>query len=116
MLRFDREWDDRYIQNSVRHSTFESIRYEQVGQLLQTHLRGQSRQKMLQRWRSCSSDDAYYQAQYRQDDPNVRQRLRAWRPHVEVLLPCELRQRMAKEVQQEWNVYYGAIGEFDGSV
>ena len=53
-----------------------------------------------------SEQDAYYQATYRHDDPNVRQRIRAWRPHIEVLLPWGLRQRFAQEVVAEGQFYW----------
>jgi CRISPR-associated protein (TIGR03985 family) len=49
--------------------------------------------------------DAYYTALYRQHDPNVHQRLRAWRPHVEVLLPWSLRQQFGAEAHQEAAFY-----------
>lgn len=108
LIRFDREWDQRYIQNTMRHSTFEPVEYEEAGALIRQALKGKQQKALLKIWRSRSEQDAYYQAQYRRDDPNVRQRLRAWRPHVEVLLPWELRQRMTWEVEQEWRWYHDA--------
>ncbi|NEQ31059.1 MAG: TIGR03985 family CRISPR-associated protein [Leptolyngbya sp. SIO4C5] len=105
LLRFDSEWNRRYIQDTLRHSTFTQISYQQVAQRLQQHLSGQPQQEMLALWRDRSQHDAYYEAQYRQNDPNVRQRLRAWRPHVEVLLPWDLRQRMITEIKKEIEFY-----------
>lgn len=105
LLRFDQEWDDRYIQGTIRHTTFRPIPYERVGRLIQRQLQGKPQEQLLQIWQSRSPSDAYYQAWYRQDDPNVRQRLRAWRPRVEILLPWSLRQRTAWEVQQERQLY-----------
>jgi len=106
LLRFDREWDDRYIQGTIRHSTFRPITHTKAGQLIRRHLLGEARETMLQVWRSRSTDDAYYQAWYRHHDPNVHQRLRAWRPRVEVLLPWDLRQRMMAEATAEWQMYH----------
>jgi CRISPR-associated protein (TIGR03985 family) len=106
LLRFDREWDQRYIQGTLRHTTFESVDYQEVGALIRQTLKGQPQKDLLKLWRLRSSEDAYYQAQYRQDDPNVRQRLRAWRPRVEVFLPWDLRQRMTQEVDREWHLYH----------
>jgi CRISPR-associated protein (TIGR03985 family) len=105
LLRFEREWNERYIKNSLRHPTFELISYAHVEKLIRQQLQGRQQSKLLKVWRSRSEQDAYYQAHYRQGDPNVWQRLRAWRPHVEVLLPWELRQQFAQEVNQEGQFY-----------
>jgi CRISPR-associated protein (TIGR03985 family) len=109
LLRFDREWDQRYIQGTLRHATFEPVDYQEVGTLIRQTLKGQPQKALLKLWRSRSREDAYYQAQYRQDDPNVRQRLRAWRPRVEVFLPWNLRQRMTQEVEREWHLYHDEL-------
>ncbi|HAX80738.1 MAG TPA: TIGR03985 family CRISPR-associated protein [Cyanobacteria bacterium UBA11372] len=106
LLRFDREWDDRYIRNTDRHATFAAVDYQTAGNLIRQTLKGEQREAMLKVWRARSPGDAYYRATYRQDDPNVMQRLRAWRPRVEILLPVELRERAAREVQQEWKLYH----------
>ncbi len=105
LLRFNREWNDRYIHNTLRHATFRPVSYQQAGYLIKQALQGEEQQRIVKLWRSRAPQDAYYRAMYRQDDPNVRQRIRAWRPHVEVLLPLELRQRMGREVEQEWKLY-----------
>ena len=110
LLRFDQTWNRRYIRNSLRHDTFESIEYEAIATLINKELTGPDRKAALDVWRSRSPQDAYYQALYRRDDPNVRQRIRAWRPHVEVLLPWALRQRMIREIQQEAE-FYAQAGE-----
>jgi CRISPR-associated protein (TIGR03985 family) len=107
LLRFDREWDDRYIQGTLRHPTFKAVSYQEAKRLIQQTLKGQDKETMLKRLQACSPKDAYYQAFYRRDDPNVRQRLRAWRPRVEILLPWDLRERMATEVRREWEFYDG---------
>ncbi|MFB2967481.1 TIGR03985 family CRISPR-associated protein [Aerosakkonema sp. BLCC-F183] len=105
LLRFDREWDNRYIRNTMRHATFARVAYQEVERLIRQNLKGEQQQKMLNIWRKCSPQDAYYQAQYRQGDPNVMQRLRAWRPNVEILLPVELREQAKREVEKEWKIY-----------
>jgi CRISPR-associated protein (TIGR03985 family) len=110
LLRFDQEWDKRYIRNSLRHVTFEPIDYVEAGRLIKQELTGVQQKHLLRVWQARSKDDAYYQALYRQDDPNVKQRLRAWRPHVEVLLPWGLRLRFVEEVKQELRFYHD---EFD---
>jgi len=90
-LRFDPLWDTRYIQGTKRHTTFEKVSHGEVLRYIQRHLQGDQQQQMLAVLHQRSPQDAYYQATFRQHDPNVRQRLRAWRPHVEVLLPWDLR-------------------------
>ncbi|NJL41361.1 MAG: TIGR03985 family CRISPR-associated protein [Leptolyngbyaceae cyanobacterium SM1_4_3] len=105
LLRFDREWNDRYIQDTLRHSTFRKIPHREVKTLICHSLKGELQEQLLDLWRNRSPDDAYYQAYYRQNDPNVLQRLRAWRPHIEVFLPWELRQRTIQEILQELKLY-----------
>lgn len=107
LVRFDAEWDERYIRNSLRHGTFEAVGYEGARALVQKTLTGVPLRRMLAVMAARSAEDAYYQALIRQDDPNVRQRLRAWRPHIEVLLPWELRGRFAEEVERESRFYEG---------
>lgn len=106
LVRFDAEWDERYIRNSIRHSTFKRVSYPEARSLIQSSLTGLQQQKMLALLNNHRDpDDAYYQAIYRHDDPNVRQRLRAWRPHIEILLPYSLRSRFAYEVAKEQEFY-----------
>ncbi|MEM1279505.1 MAG: TIGR03985 family CRISPR-associated protein [Cyanobacteria bacterium P01_H01_bin.152] len=105
LLRFDKEWDDRYIRDSVRHSTFKQVTLTEAQNLIQQCLSDVEQQRLLTLLRRRSPQDAYYTATYRENDPNVHQRLRAWRPHVEVLLPLSLRQHFAREVQAEANLY-----------
>lgn len=105
LIRFDTLWDRRYIQNSLRHPTFQPVSFEKTKRLIEQALTGKQRQHLLHELVSRSSQDAYYQATYRHHDPNVRQRLRAWRPHVEILLPWDLRQQVAAEVKQEIAFY-----------
>ncbi|MEM9815844.1 MAG: TIGR03985 family CRISPR-associated protein, partial [Cyanobacteria bacterium P01_D01_bin.6] len=105
LLRFDQAWDERYIRNSMRHATFNHVPFAQVQSLIRQQLQGAEQQQLLEVLKQRSPTDAYYTAMYREHDPNVHQRLRAWRPHVEILLPWDLRQRMINEVRQEWQIY-----------
>ena len=105
LVCFDTEWDERYIRNSLRHNTFERISYEAARSLIQQLPTKPQRNKLLTLFDKRSPEDAYYQALYRQNDPNVRQRLRAWRPHIEVILPWTLRQSFAQEVAKEKAFY-----------
>jgi CRISPR-associated protein (TIGR03985 family) len=104
LLRFDRIHEQRYIQGTVRHETFKLVTYEQAKRLL-IKLTHPPEQKMLLGILARCPQDAYYRATYRNGDPNVLQRLQAWRPFVEVLLPWTLRQRVAADVEKEWQLY-----------
>lgn len=106
VLRFDRDFHDHYIANTFRHSTFEAINWLRVMQLSQQHQDIIHREKLLQVLKMRSPQDAYYQVYYRDEDTNIQHRLRAWRPHVEVLLPLHLREKIAQEVQKEFQLYY----------
>lgn len=105
LLRFDKEWDDRYIRNTIRHHTFKPVSYTRARTLIQQNLSGPSQKTLLEILEGRSPNDAYYTAIYRENDPNVHQRLRAWRPRVEVLLPWPLRQQFVAEVQKELKLY-----------
>lgn len=105
LVRFDNIWDQRYIRNSLRHPTFERVDYAQAQKLILRMLRGDLQQQMLDLLASRSGQDAYYRAVYRRNDPNVKQRLRAWRPHIEILLPWPLRQQFGREVMAESQFY-----------
>ncbi|NJR61349.1 MAG: TIGR03985 family CRISPR-associated protein [Cyanobacteria bacterium CRU_2_1] len=106
VLRFDRWFDQAYVRGTVRHDRFEPISYSAVKSLIKTHTPDPERQQTLLRiLAGRSRQDAYYVAHYRQNDPNVMHRLRAWRPKMEVLLPWELRQQITEEVQREAELY-----------
>ncbi len=106
LLRFDRDFAKRYIDNSLRHETFITVSYAQAKALVKATLTDLRRQQtLLALLQSRSPHDAYYTAQYRRHDPNILLRLRAWRPHLEVLLPWDLRQTIASEVRQEGQLY-----------
>jgi CRISPR-associated protein (TIGR03985 family) len=95
VLRFDREFHDRYIQNTFRHQTFASIR---KGELLKTY-------PNLKTTVDCYPDSAYYKMNYRVGDNSVIMRLRAWGQNVEVLAPIDLRKRMYDDMKNTWNMY-----------
>ncbi|MEM6435769.1 MAG: TIGR03985 family CRISPR-associated protein [Cyanobacteria bacterium P01_D01_bin.115] len=105
LLRFDQTWNDRYIRDTIRHATFKQVSLTNARRLIQQTLPGAKQQQLLTILQTRSPEDAYYTAIYREHDPNVHQRLRAWRPRVEVLLPFALRQRFAQEVRQEARLY-----------
>jgi len=107
LLRFNREYHDRYIQNTVRHDTFQAIAYQQAKRLILEHTpQPQQQQALLAVLTNRSPQDAYYRLQYRQGDHNVIMRLRAWRSQVEILMPWDLRQSTAADIATEFLLYY----------
>lgn len=106
ILRFEPKFAAGYIHNSDRHATFKPIAYEEITTFLTGCGYEQSDAKtMAEILNKRSPQDAYYRAYYRVDDVNVIQRLRAWRPKVEILWPPDLRKRMCKEVEEERQFY-----------
>lgn len=105
LLRFDRVHDQKYIQGTVRHETFERVSYEQARRLIRLD-NSEEQKSLLAILQARSPRDGYYTAFYREDDPNILMRLQAWRPFVEVILPMQLRQRVAADVEKEWKLYH----------
>ncbi|MCT7993369.1 TIGR03985 family CRISPR-associated protein [Laspinema olomoucense] len=107
LLRFDPRHHRRYIEDTERHETFEFVSYKQAEQLIKQEASPEEGQELLNILNQRSETDAYYQAFYREGDPNVLMRLNAWRPYVEVFLPWKLKERMARDVGREWGFYGG---------
>lgn len=107
LLRFDQDFARRYIDNSLRHETFAPVSYGEAKALALSQTTDPAVQRQaLQILTRRSPRDAYYTAIYRRHDMNILLRLRSWRPHMEVLLPWDLRQQLAAEVQQEYATYW----------
>ncbi|AFZ28141.1 CRISPR-associated protein, TIGR03985 family [Cylindrospermum stagnale PCC 7417] len=106
LLRFDRQYHDRYIQHTFRHETFAAISYQQAQRLIRQHTPQLSQQQALLKVLAARShEDAYYRVNYRHGDNNVMMRLRAWRPKAEVLSPWDLRQSITADVAAEFQLY-----------
>ncbi|MEH1992115.1 TIGR03985 family CRISPR-associated protein [Nostoc sp.] len=111
LLRFDRQFCDRYVKGTERHDTFEEISYQQVKRLIQSEIKQPQQQDLLKVLAKRSETDAYYQAYIRyQDnehrDNNLVMRLRAWQPKVEVLTPWDLRQSFAADAATQFMLYH----------
>ncbi|WP_331001485.1 TIGR03985 family CRISPR-associated protein [Nostoc sp. WHI] len=111
LLRFDRQFCDRYVKGTERHDTFEEITYQQVQRLIQREIKQPQQQDLLKVLAKRSETDAYYQAHIRyQDnehrDNNLVMRLRAWLPKVEVLTPWDLRQSFAADAATQFMLYH----------
>lgn len=108
LVRFEREFHDHYVLGSQRHDTFKKVSYRQARRFIEQSMTSMpEKQRLLAILEARSPEDAYYQVWYRQGDPNVGLRLRAWRPNVEVFLPGSLRQQVAREVELEAKLYEG---------
>jgi len=106
LLRFNQKFHDRYIRGTFLHHTFEPVDYQQAASLIKQHTQNpEHRQSLLEILQSRSPTDAYYQAKYRVTDYHVLRRLRALGPEVEILLPWDLREKIAQHIQQTWNHY-----------
>ncbi|MBD2415379.1 CRISPR-associated protein [Nostoc calcicola FACHB-389] len=107
LLRFDGDYNERYIQNTIRHKTFKAITYQQAQNLIRREISySQHKKALLKVLENRSPQDAYYQVSYRHQDNGIMMRLRAWRPRCEVLLPFDLRQSIATDVAQEFELYH----------
>lgn len=112
LIRFDRDFGDRYVKGTERHETFKEISYQQAQNLIKQKIKQpEQKQALLKILVNRSQEDAYYQVFIRYQDEkyrdnNVIMRLRAWRPKCEVLFPYELRQSIAADVAQEFQLYH----------
>ncbi|MEC4812302.1 MAG: TIGR03985 family CRISPR-associated protein [Scytonema sp. PMC 1069.18] len=111
LLRFDRNFHERYVKGTERHETFKEITYEQAQHLIQQEVKQRKQQQaLLKILTNRSPKDAYYQVFIRYKDSknrdnNIIMRLRAWRPNCEVFLPFDLRQSIAADVAEEFEFY-----------
>ncbi|MGM3309662.1 TIGR03985 family CRISPR-associated protein [Anabaena sp. WFMT] len=110
LLRFERDYHDRYIQDTSRHETFNLISYEKAKSLIKnSEVNSEQKAELLKVMANRSPKDAYYSLQYRHGDNNVTMRLRAWRPKVEILLPYDLRQKVKADIIKEIGLYSDII-------
>lgn len=110
LLRFDRDYHERYIKDTVRHQTFEYISHQQAQRCIEREAKGTDKQILTNILTNRSSDDAYYQVYIRYKDSthrdnNIIMRLRAWRPRCEVIFPLDLRESFAADVAKEYQLY-----------
>jgi CRISPR-associated protein (TIGR03985 family) len=99
IIRFKRDFNDRFIKNTFRHETFDAITIEDTQEFLLGNY-----PDLLPRLDEFPND-AYYTMEYRLNDNTVIMRLRAWGQAVEVLSPASLRQRL-KDDSRETSALY----------
>ncbi|PSF37377.1 TIGR03985 family CRISPR-associated protein [Aphanothece hegewaldii CCALA 016] len=108
LLRFGRNFHDKYIKNTFRHDTFTEIDYDEAQELIKKSTVNNEQKTILNILKLRSPDDAYYRVNYRDGDINVIHRLRAWRPNVEVLIPEQIRQQFRQEIIAETQFYFSS--------
>ena len=106
LLRFERDFGDRYIKNTERHPTFTHLSsVENVKKFIEkSHATPPEKAKLIAKIKQCPHD-AYYTMDYRKDDKNVIWRLRTWGAKVEVLYPSSLRQTTIDDIQAAYKIY-----------
>ena len=88
------------------HHTCNAIEYDRAATLIKQYTPNpEHRSALLQILQSRPTDDAYYQVTYRETDYYPLRWLRALGSEVEILLPWDLRQKMAVEIQKTRNLY-----------
>jgi CRISPR-associated protein (TIGR03985 family) len=98
LLRFRRDFHDRYILDSFRHNTFKEINLRKMSTIFRSLQCSPEEQKQIQSRIAQYPQDAYYEAKYRENDNNIIMRLRAWGSNVEVLWPPQLRENIAEDL------------------
>ena len=106
VLRFDRTFARSYLQGIAIHNTFTAIEYDRAATLITQYTPNpKQREALLDTLQSRPTTDAYYQVYYRVTDYHPLRWLRALGSEVEILLPWDLRAKMAVEIQNTWNLY-----------
>jgi CRISPR-associated protein (TIGR03985 family) len=106
VLRFDRTFHQSYMQGISIHHTCTAIDIDRAATLITQYTPNpEHRSALLQILQSRPTDDAYYQVTYRVTDYYPLRWLRALGSEVEILLPWDLRQKMAVEIQKTRNLY-----------
>ncbi len=104
LLRFPHDFHNSYIENTLRHHSFKKVSHQQALNYLKKSASYPNQPQLIQRIEN-SQKDSFYRLNYRDKDNYVLMRLRAWFPNVEVLLPEDLRQRVADDLVKSLQHY-----------
>ncbi len=106
LLRFEKEFCDRYIKKTERHPTFTDLSsIKDVENFInKSNCLPAEKTKVLQKIKQ-NPQDAYYTMEYRQGDKNVIWRLRTWGAKVEILYPASLRKTMIEDILAAHKIY-----------
>lgn len=105
LLRFEKHFYQDYIKGTFRHQTWKKCSVQDAQEFIVKSTPGEPQKELLKILNSRSPQDAYCYTFYRQNDINIRLRLRSWRPNAEILLPWDLRENIAQEVRLESHFY-----------
>ncbi|MGV0026845.1 TIGR03985 family CRISPR-associated protein [Phormidesmis priestleyi] len=109
LLRFDQYFHAHYVANTERAALLTAISSRVAERMVSGSNLERSQQHALIEVIKRKPKDIYCRVKYRTEDNNVVMRLRAWGANVEVLLPWELRSRMAKDMQKTWGLYKNVL-------
>ncbi|MGF1673721.1 MAG: TIGR03985 family CRISPR-associated protein [Rivularia sp. (in: cyanobacteria)] len=106
VIRIEQKFHASYVEGIKIHEQFNPISYEKAEKIINQYTRNlEHRKAILKTLQSRPNTDAYYCIDYRIADYSVLRWLRANGSKVEVLFPWELRQEMAQEIQNTYNLY-----------
>ncbi|MBE9095875.1 TIGR03985 family CRISPR-associated protein [Tychonema sp. LEGE 07203] len=106
VLRFDRTFAQSYLQGISIHHTCRAIDCDRAARLIAQYTPNpEERSALLEILQSRPTDDAYYQVTYRVTDYYPLRWLRALGSQVEILLPWDLRQKIAADIKKTANLY-----------
>jgi CRISPR-associated protein (TIGR03985 family) len=106
VLRFERDFHQSYIEGISIHNSFTLIDCDRAATLIKQYTPNPVHRKtLLEVLQSRPTTDVYYQLSYRVTDYYVVRWLRALGSKVEVLIPWQLREDMASEIQLTMNLY-----------
>jgi CRISPR-associated protein (TIGR03985 family) len=103
VLRFEKNFHDRYIKTTLRHERLKKIDVETVYRLI--NRKDCNNFALLRNRIEEFADNPYYTMPYRINDNTVIMRLRAWGQNVEILSPPELRDRIRDDMKKIWSMY-----------
>ncbi|MBR8829488.1 MAG: TIGR03985 family CRISPR-associated protein [Gomphosphaeria aponina SAG 52.96 = DSM 107014] len=105
IIRFHRYFHNLYMEGTKRESLYTEINVNFVKNHIKiANIKPEEKQLLLDRV-EANQNDIYCKVPYRLNDNNVIMRLRAWGYNVEVLLPFDLRKRLAEDAQKTWKLY-----------
>lgn len=106
LLRFKRDFNDKYIQDTFRHQTFQLIESEkELRNYIQKIAADKSEAERILARVNQYPDDAYYKAIYRVNDNNIIMRIQAWNSSIEVLFPGKLREKIIDDIKETEKMY-----------
>jgi CRISPR-associated protein (TIGR03985 family) len=113
LLRFNKDFYNRYIKNTQRHGLLQSGDSNTTVREFASERAKKSRENgdiiddsnFIKTRVKLHQEDIYCKMSYRDGDNSVIMRLRAWGNNIEVISPPELRDRMCRDIEATFNSY-----------